>query len=76
MIGWKTDELIQKDLSVSMLKRYSCTMQHDQSDCAAAVVSTVLLSYKKELSIMKIREIIGTDMYGRLWVVLSLVLKS
>lgn len=39
-------------------------MQHDQSDCAAAVVSTVLLSYKKELSIMKIREIIGTDMYG------------
>ena len=47
-----------------MLKRYSCTMQHDQSDCAAAVVSTVLLSYKKELSIMKIREIIGTDMYG------------
>ncbi|MFA9467322.1 peptidase domain-containing ABC transporter [Streptococcus sp. E24BD] len=47
-----------------MLKRYPCTMQHDQSDCAAAVVSTVLLSYKKELSIMKIREIIGTDMYG------------
>ena len=39
-------------------------MQHDQSDCAAAVVSTVLLSYKKELSIMKIRETIGTDMYG------------
>lgn len=39
-------------------------MQHDQSDCAAAVVSTVLLSYKNELSIMKIREIIGTDIYG------------
>ncbi|VKE65059.1 Bacteriocin ABC transoporter [Streptococcus pneumoniae] len=47
-----------------MLKKYPCTMQHDQSDCAAAVVSTVLLSYKKELSIMKIRGIIGTDMYG------------
>lgn len=47
-----------------MFKKYACTMQHDQSDCAAAVVSTVLLSYKKELSIMKIREIIGTDMYG------------
>ncbi|HGQ5154028.1 TPA: cysteine peptidase family C39 domain-containing protein [Streptococcus pneumoniae] len=47
-----------------MLKKYPCTIQHDQSDCAAAVVSTVLLSYKKELSIMKIREIIGTDMYG------------
>ena len=39
-------------------------MQHDQSDCAAAVVSTVLLSYKKELSIMKIREIIGTVSYA------------
>lgn len=47
-----------------MFKKYPCTMQHDQSDCAAAVVSTVLLSYKKELSIMKIRETIGTDMYG------------
>lgn len=47
-----------------MLKKYACTMQHDQSDCAAAVVSTVLLSYKNELSIMKIREIIGTDIYG------------
>jgi ABC-type bacteriocin transporter len=47
-----------------MFKKYASSMQHDQSDCAAAVVSTVLLSYKKELSIMKIREIIGTDMYG------------
>lgn len=47
-----------------MFKKYACTLQHDQSDCAAAVVSTVLLTYKKELSIMKIREIIGTDMYG------------
>lgn len=40
-----------------MFKKYACTLQHDQSDCAAAVVSTVLLTYKKELSIMKIREI-------------------
>ncbi|BDD43412.1 cysteine peptidase family C39 domain-containing protein [Streptococcus ruminantium] len=47
-----------------MFKKYVCTHQHDQSDCAAAVVSTVLLTYKKEMSIMKIREIIGTDMYG------------
>lgn len=47
-----------------MFKKYACTLQHDQSDCAAAVVSTVLLTYKKELSIMKIREIIGTDMCG------------
>lgn len=39
-------------------------MQHDASDCAAAVVSTILLSYKKEMTIMKIRELIGTDAYG------------
>lgn len=39
-------------------------MQHDASDCAAAVVSTVLLRYKKESTIMKIREVIGTDAYG------------
>lgn len=41
-----------------------CVMQHDVSDCAAATISTVLLSYKQEMSIMKIREIIGTDAYG------------
>lgn len=47
-----------------MFSKYASTLQHDQSDCAAAVVSTVLKTYGKEYSIMKIREIIGTDMYG------------
>ncbi|MGF3113633.1 peptidase domain-containing ABC transporter [Facklamia sp. P9177] len=46
------------------IKKYASTLQHDQSDCAAAVVSTILKTYGQELSIMKIREIIGTDMYG------------
>ncbi|MFL8887126.1 cysteine peptidase family C39 domain-containing protein [Helcococcus kunzii] len=41
-----------------MLKRYSSTLQHAQSDCAAAVVSTVLKTYVQEYAIMKIREII------------------
>lgn len=45
-------------------KKYPCVRQHDQSDCAAAVVSTVLTVYKKEMSIMAIRDVIGTDMYG------------
>ncbi len=49
---------------MNWIKKYPNTLQHDQSDCAAAVISSVLLVYKKELSIMKIREIIGTDMYG------------
>lgn len=47
-----------------IFKKYPCTMQHDASDCAAASMSTVLLIYKQELSLMKIREIIGTDLYG------------
>lgn len=45
-------------------RKLSCTMQHDASDCAAAVISTILLHYKSEMTIMKIREIIGTDAYG------------
>ena len=47
-----------------MFKKYQCTMQHDASDCAAAAISTILLTYKQEMSIMKVREIIGTDLYG------------
>lgn len=46
------------------LTKWPCTKQHDASDCAAAVISTVLLRYKRESTIMKIREIIGTDAYG------------
>lgn len=45
-------------------EKYPCVKQHDASDCAAAVVSTVLQRYKQETTIMKIREIIGTDAYG------------
>lgn len=46
------------------MRRYSNTQQHDVSDCAAAVISTVLKHYKHDMSLMKIREIIGTDAYG------------
>ena len=47
-----------------MFFKRACTMQHDASDCGAAAISTILLTYKQEMSIMKIREIIGTDLYG------------
>lgn len=47
-----------------MFKKYPCTMQHDASDCVAAAISTILQTYKCDVSIMKIREIIGTDLYG------------
>lgn len=39
-------------------------MQHDASDCAAAALASICKHYKKELSIMRIREVIGTDAYG------------
>ncbi|CAM3643827.1 peptidase domain-containing ABC transporter [Erysipelothrix urinaevulpis] len=51
-------------LSKIRLKKYPNVKQHDSSDCAAAVISTILLKYKKEISLMKVREIIGTDAYG------------
>ena len=45
-------------------KKYPVVLQHDEADCAAAALSTICRFYKKELTIMKIREIIGTDAYG------------
>lgn len=47
-----------------MFKKFPNIRQHDQADCAAAVLSTISKYYKLELSIMKIREIIGTDAHG------------
>ena len=46
------------------IKKKHCVLQNDASDCAAAVVSTILLTYRQEVSITKIREVIGTDAYG------------
>ncbi|HFE9851872.1 TPA: peptidase domain-containing ABC transporter [Enterococcus faecalis] len=45
-------------------KKYPVIMQHDTSDCAAAALSTICKFYKKDITIMKMREIIGTDTYG------------
>lgn len=47
-----------------MFKKYPIIMQHDASDCAAATLSMICKFYKKEITIMKMREIIGTDAYG------------
>lgn len=45
-------------------KKYPCVRQHDQSDCAAAALGSICQYYKKDLSITKIRDVIGTDAYG------------
>jgi len=38
--------------------------QHDSSDCAAACVASVCSFYGREITIVKLRELLGTDMAG------------
>ncbi|MDR3283395.1 MAG: peptidase domain-containing ABC transporter [Candidatus Methanoplasma sp.] len=38
--------------------------QHDSSDCGAACVASVCAFYGKELTIVKLRELLGTDISG------------
>ncbi|PGT65719.1 ABC transporter permease [Bacillus cereus] len=38
--------------------------QHDATDCAAACLATVCLYYKKDISITKLRDLLGTDIKG------------
>ena len=44
--------------------RYTFIKQHDQTDCAAACMAMVCLHYKKETTITKLRDIMGTDIKG------------
>lgn len=38
--------------------------QYDSTDCAAACLATVCMYYKKEITITKLRDILGTDITG------------
>lgn len=38
--------------------------QHDITDCAASCIATVCMYYKKEITITKLRDILGTDIKG------------
>lgn len=44
--------------------RYTFVKQHDTTDCAAACMAMVCLHYKKETTIAKLRDIMGTDIKG------------
>ena len=44
--------------------KYPHTQQHDSSDCAAACVASVCSFYGREITIVKLRELLGTDMAG------------
>ncbi len=47
-----------------MRERKYLVKQHDISDCAAACLATVCMYYKKEITITKLRQVIGTDIKG------------
>lgn len=44
--------------------RYTFVKQHDMTDCAAACLAMVCLHYKKETTITKLRDMMGTDIKG------------
>lgn len=44
--------------------RYTFVKQHDSTDCAAACLAMICLHYKKETTIAKLRDLMGTDLKG------------
>lgn len=44
--------------------RYTFIKQHDATDCAAACLAMVCLHYKKETTITRLRDMMGTDLKG------------
>lgn len=44
--------------------RYTYVKQHDATDCAAACLAMVCLHYKKETTITRLRNMMGTDLKG------------
>ena len=44
--------------------RYTFVQQHDMTDCAAACLAMVCLHYKKETTITRLRDMVGTDLKG------------
>ncbi|MDR1014691.1 MAG: peptidase domain-containing ABC transporter [Coriobacteriales bacterium] len=44
--------------------RYTFVKQHDITDCAAACLAMVCLHYKKETTITRLRDMMGTDIKG------------
>ena len=44
--------------------RYTYVRQHDSTDCAAACLAMVCLHYKKEVTITRLRDMMGTDLKG------------
>ena len=43
---------------------YTYVKQHDATDCVAACLAMVCLHYKTEITITKLRDVVGTDLKG------------
>lgn len=44
--------------------KYKHVKQHDMTDCAAACLAMICLHYKKETTIIRLRDMMGTDLKG------------
>ena len=44
--------------------KYKHVKQHDATDCAAACLAMICLYYKKETTITRLRDLMGTDLKG------------
>lgn len=51
--------------------KYKHVKQYDTTDCAAACLAMVCLYYKKETTITKLRDLMGTDLKGTTLIGLS-----
>ena len=47
-----------------MLYKKYLVKQYDSTDCAAACLASICMYYKKEITITKLRDILGTDIKG------------
>ena len=44
--------------------RYTYVKQQDATDCAAAYLAMICLHYRKEITITRLRDMMGTDLKG------------
>ena len=56
--------ILLQNYEMGRIMKYTFIQQHDATDCAAACLAMVCLHYKKETTITKLRDIMGTDLHG------------
>lgn len=46
------------------MKIFPCVLQRDENDCGPACISTIAMSYKKTIPLVKVRELVKTNLNG------------